>query len=109
VSNVVSDCAHRAGLGPIRAHRLRHTAATAMLRAGSPLAEVGQVLLHRSALTTSLYVVITAPFSPSIAQRVRPEAPLNPQSQLRISGLRSASFDDSCQNRSWTSCRDDCR
>jgi site-specific recombinase XerD len=52
VSNVVSDCAHRAGLGPIRAHRLRHTAATAMLRAGSPLAEVGQVLRHRSTLTT---------------------------------------------------------
>lgn len=58
VSNVVSDCAHRAGLGPIRAHRLRHTAATAMLRAGSPLAEVGQVLRHRSALTTSLYAKV---------------------------------------------------
>jgi len=44
VSSVVSDSAQRAGLGPIRAHRLRHTAATVMLRAGSPLAEVGQVL-----------------------------------------------------------------
>jgi site-specific recombinase XerD len=58
VSNVVSDCAHRAGLGPIRAHRLRHTAATAMLRAGSPLAQVGQVLRHRSMLTTSLYAKV---------------------------------------------------
>lgn len=58
VSNAVSDCALRAGLDPIRAHRLRHTAATAMLRAGSPLAEVGQVLRHRSALTTSLYAKV---------------------------------------------------
>jgi integrase len=58
VSNVVFDSAHRAGLGSIRAHRLRHTAATAMLRAGSPLAEVGQVLRHRSTLTTSLYAKV---------------------------------------------------
>jgi ATP/maltotriose-dependent transcriptional regulator MalT len=36
----------------MHAHRLRHTAATAMLRAGSPLAQVGQVLRHRSPLTT---------------------------------------------------------
>jgi site-specific recombinase XerD len=40
------------------AHRLRHTAATAMLRAGSPLAEVGQVLRHRSALTTAIYAKV---------------------------------------------------
>ena len=58
VSNVVFDSAHRAGLGPIRAHRLRHTAAMAMLRAGSPLAEVGQALRHRSTLTTSLYAKV---------------------------------------------------
>ncbi|MDP1793869.1 MAG: tyrosine-type recombinase/integrase, partial [Acidimicrobiales bacterium] len=55
VTNVVFDAAQRAGLGRIHAHRLRHTAATAMLRAGSPLAEVGQVLRHRSALTTAIY------------------------------------------------------
>ena len=58
MSNAVSDCAQRAGLGPIGAHRLRHTAATAVLRAGSPLAEVGQVLRHRSMLTTSLYAKV---------------------------------------------------
>lgn len=55
VTMVVFDAAQRAGLGRIHAHRLRHTAATAMLRAGSPLAEVGQVLRHRSALTTAIY------------------------------------------------------
>lgn len=55
VTNVVFDAAQRAGLGTMHAHRLRHTAATAMLRAGSPLAEVGQVLRHRSPLTTAIY------------------------------------------------------
>jgi integrase len=55
---VVCDAARRAGLGRMYAHRLRHTAATAMLRAGSPLAEVGQVLRHRSALTTAIYAKV---------------------------------------------------
>jgi integrase/recombinase XerD len=58
VTNVVFDTARRAGLGKVHAHRLRHTAATAMLRAGSPLAEVGQVLRHRSPLTTAIYAKV---------------------------------------------------
>jgi site-specific recombinase XerD len=58
VTMVVSDAAQRAGLGRMHAHRLRHTAATAMLQAGSPLAEVGQVLRHRSALTTAIYAKV---------------------------------------------------
>ncbi len=58
VSMVVFDAAQRAGLGKMHAHRLRHTAATAMLRAGSPLAEVGQVLRHRSPLTTAIYAKV---------------------------------------------------
>jgi integrase len=55
VTLVVSAAGQRAGLGQIHAHRLRHTAATAMLRAGTPLGEVGQVLRHRSTHTTALY------------------------------------------------------
>lgn len=58
VTMVVFDNAQRAGLGRLHAHRLRHTAATAMLRAGSPLAEVGQVLRHRSALSTAIYAKV---------------------------------------------------
>jgi integrase/recombinase XerD len=58
VTMVVFDAAARAGLGRVHAHRLRHTAATAMLQAGSPLAEVGQVLRHRSALTTAIYAKV---------------------------------------------------
>jgi site-specific recombinase XerD len=55
---VVFDAAQRAGLPKMHAHWLRHTAATAMLQAGSPLAEVGQVLRHRSALTTAIYAKV---------------------------------------------------
>jgi integrase/recombinase XerD len=58
VTMVVFDAAQRAGLGRMHAHRLRHTAATTMLQAGSPLAEVGQVLRHRSALTTAIYAKV---------------------------------------------------
>lgn len=58
VTGVVFDAAQRAGLGKLYAHRLRHTAASAMLRAGTPLAEVGQVLRHRRALTTAIYAKV---------------------------------------------------
>lgn len=58
VTMVVFDAAQRAGLPKVHAHRLRHTAATAMLHAGSPLPEVGQVLRHRSALTTAIYAKV---------------------------------------------------
>jgi integrase/recombinase XerD len=50
--------ARRAGLGPLTAHRLRHTAATSMLRAGAGLAEIGQVLRHRRPLTTAVYAKV---------------------------------------------------
>jgi site-specific recombinase XerD len=55
VTAIVASAARRAGLGVVRAHRLRHTAATDMLRAGAPLAEIGQVLRHRSLGSTAVY------------------------------------------------------
>jgi integrase/recombinase XerD len=58
VTMVVFDAGQRAGLGKIHAHRLRHTAATSMLRAGSPLPEIGQVLRHRSPLSTAIYAKV---------------------------------------------------
>jgi site-specific recombinase XerD len=58
VSNVVADAARRAGLGRIHAHRLRHTAAMQMLRAGASLPEIGQLLRHRRALTTAIYAKV---------------------------------------------------
>jgi integrase/recombinase XerD len=58
VTQVVVSAGRRAGLGQIHAHRLRHTAATEMLRAGAPLSEIGQVLRHRAALTTAIYAKV---------------------------------------------------
>lgn len=51
---VRAACA-RAGLPEVGAHRLRHTAATNMLRAGASLPEIGQVLRHQSLQTTAVY------------------------------------------------------
>ncbi|MFI7128053.1 tyrosine-type recombinase/integrase [Nonomuraea sp. NPDC050153] len=42
VTQAVAAAAARAGLGVIYAHRLRHSAATAMLAEGAPLAEIGR-------------------------------------------------------------------
>jgi integrase len=58
VTQVVARAGQRAGLGPIHAHRLRHTAATGMLRGGGSLGEIGQVLRHRHALTTAIYAKV---------------------------------------------------
>lgn len=58
IGNVVNAAGERAGLGHVHAHQLRHSAATAMLRAGSPLAEVGQVLRHRSPFSTAIYAKV---------------------------------------------------
>jgi len=58
VSAIVRAACVRAGLPEVGAHRLRHTAATEMLRAGAGLVEVGQVLRHASVLTTSMYAEV---------------------------------------------------
>ena len=58
VTRVVAAAARRAGLGQIYAHRLRHAAATQMLRAGASLPEIGQLLRHRRALTTAIYAKV---------------------------------------------------
>lgn len=58
ITAIVVGAAYKAGLPPIGAHRLRHTAATELLRAGAPLAEVGQLLRHRSSLSTAIYAKV---------------------------------------------------
>jgi site-specific recombinase XerD len=55
VSQIVRAACTRAGLPRVGAHRLRHTAATGMLRAGSSLPEIAQVLRHRRLHTTAQY------------------------------------------------------
>jgi site-specific recombinase XerD len=58
VSGIVHRACVRAGLPVVHAHRLRHTAATEMLRAGGSLPEVAQVLRHRQLATTNIYAKV---------------------------------------------------
>jgi integrase/recombinase XerD len=55
---VVRSACDRAELPRVGAHRLRHTAATEMLRRGASLAEIGQVLRHREQKTTAVYAKV---------------------------------------------------
>ena len=64
---MVAAAAERAELGTVRAHRLRHTAATELLRAGASLPEVGQVLRHRRLLSTAIYAKVDLPSLSGVA------------------------------------------
>ena len=55
---IVREACTRAGLPRVGAHRLRHTAATEMLRRGASLAEIGQVLRHCEQKTTAIYAKV---------------------------------------------------
>jgi integrase/recombinase XerD len=55
VAGAVRRGAARAGMPGVGAHRLRHTAATQMLRAGGSLFEVGAVLRQRRSSVTAVY------------------------------------------------------
>mgnify|MGYP001477526794 CR=1 FL=1 len=56
----VIDVLRRAGIdSPFKgAHLLRHTLATQMLGRGASLAEIGQILRHRSPQTTTIYAKV---------------------------------------------------
>jgi integrase/recombinase XerD len=58
VAWAVRAACDRAGLPRVGAHRLRHTVATQMLRAGASLPEIGQVLRHREQKTTAIYAKV---------------------------------------------------
>ena len=57
VGGIVACAGKRAGFR-VSAHRLRHSAATAMLRGGASLSEVGQVLRHADVDTTAIYAKV---------------------------------------------------
>lgn len=58
LADIVRTAGIRAGVVGAGAHRLRHTAATEMLRAGGSLPEVALVLRHRSTATTARYAKV---------------------------------------------------
>jgi integrase len=69
VPGVVMRACGRAGVPVSGAHRLRHSAATAMLRSGGSLEEVGQVLRQRSGpAVTSIYAKVDRAALRSVAQ-----------------------------------------
>jgi integrase/recombinase XerD len=56
ITTIVAEAARRAGIpGRVHAHRLRYSAATAMLRGGGSLTEIGQALRHARPATTAIY------------------------------------------------------
>ena len=58
IKQVVRHACGRAGVPECGAHRLRHTAASELLRAGAPLEEIAQVLRHRDVTTTAIYASV---------------------------------------------------
>lgn len=58
ISAVVARACRAAGIPFVSPHRLRHTVATEMLRAGASLGEIGQVLRHRHISTTAVYAAV---------------------------------------------------
>lgn len=68
VCAVVHDACVRAGIAPVGAHRLRHTAATGMLRAGGSLPEIAEVLRHRRLETTAIYAKVDRAALRALAQ-----------------------------------------
>ena len=58
IGRIVFAASQRAGIAPVWPHRLRHTAATQMLKHGASLAEIAQVLRHSSTQTTAIYAKV---------------------------------------------------
>jgi len=60
VGSIVKHALARAGVDSAHkgSHLFRHTLATQMLRQGASLAEIGELLRHRSPRTTAIYAKV---------------------------------------------------
>ena len=58
IQAIVTQAGRRARVGPIGPRRLRQAAATTMLCKGASLAQIAQVLRHRSVNTTAIYAKV---------------------------------------------------
>lgn len=68
VTGIVYRACERADLPRAGAHRLRHTAATTMLRGGASLAEIGQVLRQKTPSAAALYARVDRRALAAVAQ-----------------------------------------
>ena len=69
VSFIVRRAGVRAGLAtPFGAHRLRHSLACEMVRAGVPLPEIGQILRHHATASTAIYARVDVDQLRTVAQ-----------------------------------------
>ena len=68
LTGIVYRACERADLPRVGAHRLRHTAATAMLRGGASLPAIAQVLRHRSHTVTARYARVDREALATVAQ-----------------------------------------
>lgn len=69
INVIVHRACDRASLPSIGTHRLRHTVASELLRRGAGLAEIGQVLRHRSFASTAIYAKVD---TDTLSQLARP-------------------------------------
>lgn len=69
VSAVVARAGRRAGYGRFGAHRLRHTVACDLLRAGASLPEIAQLLRHRDERSTAIYAKVDPGALTGLARR----------------------------------------
>lgn len=58
VNDICRRACVRVGIGRVGAHQLRHTLASELLRRGSTIVEVSQVLRHRDLATTAIYAKV---------------------------------------------------
>jgi integrase/recombinase XerD len=58
IGAVVRHACDRADVACVGTHRLRHTVATELLRAGAPLTEIAPVLRHTNLSTTAIYAKV---------------------------------------------------
>jgi site-specific recombinase XerD len=68
VRYIAGQALRRAGVPAGGGHRLRHTAATLMLRRGASLNEIAQVLRHRHVNTTAIYAKVDRATLRSVVQ-----------------------------------------
>jgi len=70
ICTIVRRALERAGIASPRkgAHLLRHSLATEMLRKGGSLAEIGEILRHRSVDTTAIYAKVDLTALQTLAQ-----------------------------------------